>query len=25
MTNCWSFTVAVTKRCKAMAFACLWG
>ena len=24
MTNCWSFTVTVTKTCKAMAFTCLW-
>jgi len=25
MTNFWSFTVAATKACKAIAFTCLWG
>jgi len=25
MTNCWSFAVAATKTCKAIAFTCLRG
>jgi len=25
MTHFWSLTVATTKRCKAIAFTCLWG